>query len=310
MAASMACSKPRTAYLTTDGKVTFSSKSGDIRSPLYLPCRKCELCLKARKAELVTRLVMEGWSHPSGQSMCATLTYAPEHLPALGSLSKRDAQLVVKRVRIHVWRMLKLRIRAHVVGEYSPKLMRPHYHVIFFGWWPADAEYRGKSRSGRPEFRSAVLSELWGKGDVSFQAFSAAAAGYVAKHQASKLRRKGAAELAQVQPDGSWRFLAPEFELRPLRPGLGARFFEKYREQLLAHDFSVIDGRRVPLPKYFDTLAERADPARLADLKAERALRAAAPEVVANSTYERLAVREECAAAAVRFFSRDGGLDG
>lgn len=302
----MACSRPRTAYLDTEGKVTLSAK-GDISRPVYLPCRKCELCLSARKFDLMTRLVMEGWSYPD--SMCATFTYANEHLPPGGSVSKRDAQLLVKRVRIHLSRVGLARVRVHVVGEYSPRLMRPHLHVIFYGWWPADAAYRGKSRAGQAEFRSVTLSDLWGKGDVSFQRFSPGAAGYVSKHQSSKLRRKGAAELAVQEASGEWRFLAPEFELRPLRPGLGACFFETYKDQLLANDFSVVDGKRVPLPQYFDTLAKRHDPDRLADLKAERALRAADPKVVANSTYERLAQREECAQARRKFFATDGGLD-
>lgn len=303
----MACSKPRTGYLTTDGKVTMSAKGADISRPLYLPCRGCELCLKSRKLDLMSRLVMEASAHTD--SMCATFTYAPEYLPPGGSLSKRDAQLLMKRIRVHLARAGLPKVRAHVVGEYSPKLMRPHLHVIVYGWWPSDASYRGKSRAGNDEFRSPVLSELWGKGDVSFQRFSAAAAGYVAKHQASKLRRKGAAGLAVVDQAGNWSFLAPEFELRPLRPGLGAAFFDKHQAQLLAHDFSVIDGKRVPLPGYFDTLAKRADPGRLSELKAERALRAASPKAVANSTYERLAVREEVAQAKANFFSVLGGLD-
>lgn len=308
MAAFMACSNPRTAYLTTEGKVTFSTKGADISRPVYLPCRKCELCLRARKLDITTRLVAEGYSHP--ESICATFTYAPEHVPEGGGLSKRDAQLVVKRVREYLDRCDGgRRTRAHVVGEYSPKLMRPHYHAIFFNWWPADALPCGKSQAGRPEFCSAILSDLWGKGRVTFQRFDAAAAGYVAKHQASKLRRKGAAELAVRNPDGTWRYLPPEFELRPLRPGLGAGFFEKYSDQLLAHDFTVLEGRKVPLPQYFDTLAQRLDPGRLSDLKAERALRAADPKQVANSTRERLAVREEVAQAKAAFFSQAGGVD-
>lgn len=306
----MACSKPRTAYLTTDGKVTFSTKAADISRPLYLPCRKCELCLKARKSDLTVRLVMEGWSYPD--SICATFTYTDADLPPGGGVSKRDAQLLVKRIRDHVDRNdAGRRIRAHVVGEYSPKLKRPHYHAIIFNWWPSDARALShKSASGRSEFGSVVLSELWGKGRVTFQRFSGGAAGYVAKHQSSKMRRKGAPELAVVDGHGNWSFLPPEFELRPLRPGLGAAFFDKYKAQLLAHDYIVVDGQRLPLPDYINTLAERVDPHRLADLKAERALRAADPKVVANSTYERLAVREEVAQAKRKFFQRDGGLDG
>lgn len=305
----MACSKPRTAYFTTDGKVVMSPRGADISRPLYLPCNKCALCLRARKRDLMSRLVMEGWSH--AESICATFTYADEHLPPGGALSKRDAQLLVKRIRIYLARTLKLKIRAHVVGEYSPTKLRPHLHVILFGWWPSDAVACGLSqKAGNPEFVSEALSALWGKGRVTFQRFSAAAAGYVAKHQASKLRRKGASELARLQPDGSWSFLPPEFELRPLRPGLGAAFFDKYKAQLLAHDYVVISGKQQPLPAYFNTLAERVAPDVLSDLKAARALYASDPARVANSSYARLAVREACAVAQDNHFNQSGALDG
>lgn len=304
----MACSRPRFAHLTSEGKVSFSPLTDNVKR-FPTPCGKCHLCLSQRKAEAMARLVMEGWSHPFGQSICATLTYADEHLPAGGCLSKRDAQLFAKRLRIELARSGLGPVRLHTVGEYSPKLKRPHYHVIIFGWWPADSVGAGKSRSGRPEYSSALLSDIWGMGRVTFQAFSASAAAYVAKHQASKLRRKGADELAVQEADGSWRWLSPEFELRPLRPGLGALFFEKHREQLLAHGFVVVDGRQVGFPRYFNTLAKRADPDRFAELRELREAAALDPKRIANSTPERLAVREECAVARDRFFSRAGGLD-
>lgn len=255
----------------------------------------------------MARLVMEGWSH--ADSICATLTYAPEHLPEGGGLSKRDAQLFVKRLRFKLAELGCGPIRVHTVGEYSPQLKRPHYHVIVFGWWPADSRPAGKSQSGRLEFCSDLLSSVWGKGRVTFQRFSGSAAAYVAKHQASKMRRELAPELAVRDADGSWRFLPPEFELRPLRPGLGAAFFAKHQAQLLAHGFVVVDGVKVSFGRYFNTLAKRADPDRYGELRDERELMAVDPERLANSTPERLAVREEVAAAAERFFGRAGGVD-
>lgn len=305
----MACSKPRTAYLTTEGKVTFSARAPDLARPLYLPCRKCELCLRSRKRDLMSRLVMEGWSH--SRNICATFTYSDDNLPEGGGVSKRDAQLLVKRVREYVARHHQARIRVHVVAEYSPVRKRPHLHAIFFGWRPDDSVPHGLSQKARrPEFFSQTLSDLWGRGRVTFQDFSAGAAAYVAKHQSSKARRKGAAELAVQNPDGTWRWLPPEFELRPLRPGLGAAFFEKHQAQLLAHDGVVVDGVKVPLPDYFNTLAERVAPDVLSELKAARQLYASDPERVADSSYERLAVREEVARAKAKFYSREGGIDG
>jgi len=302
----MACSRPRTAHLTSEGKVSFSPLTDNVRS-FPTPCGKCALCTNARKSELMARLVMEAWSH--ADSICATLTHADEHLPPGGNLSKRDAQLFAKRLRFSL-SQLGISVRLHCVGEYSPRALRPHYHIIIFGWWPADAVPAGKSRSSRPEFSSQVLSDLWGKGRVTFQRFTPSAAAYVAKHQASKLRRKGADELAVCNPDGSWRWLVPEFELRPLRPGLGAPFFDKHQAQLLAHGFVVVDGVKHGFSRYFNTLAKRVDPGRFEELRSQRELAALDPKRIANSTPERLAVREECAIARNNFFTRPGGIDG
>lgn len=302
----MPCSRPRFAHLTSDGKVSFSPLTDNVKR-FPTPCGKCHLCLRGRKSELMARLVMEGWSHSA--SICATLTYADEHLPPGGGLSKRHAQLFAKRLRFELAEQGLGPVRIHTVGEYSPKLKRPHYHVIIFGWFPADSVAAGQSRSGRPECSSEQLTRLWGFGRVTFQDFSASAAAYVAKHQASKLRRKGADELAVCDADGSWRWLPPEFELRPLRPGLGALFFDKYRAQLLAHGYVVVDGQKVGFSRYFNTLAKRADPDRFEELRELRELVALDPARIANSTPERLAVREEVAKARDKFFNRGGALD-
>lgn len=302
----MPCSRPRFAHLTSDGKVSFSPLTDNVKR-FPTPCGKCPLCLGSRKSEVMARLVMEGWAH--SDAICATLTYAPEHMPPGGSVSKRDAQLFAKRLRFELARSGLGPVRLHTVGEYSPRLKRPHYHVIIFGWWPADAQPAGQSGSGRPEFRSDQVTRLWGLGRVTFQRFSASAAAYVAKHQASKLRRKGADDLAVQQPDGSWSWLLPEFELRPLRPGLGASFFAKHQAQLLAHGYVVVDGRKVGFSRYFNKLAKRADPERFDELRELREVAALEPARIANSTPERLAVREECAVARDKFFSRAGGVD-
>jgi len=77
-----------------------------------------------------------------------------------------------------------------------------------------------------------------------------------------------------------------------------------HAEQLLAHDF-VVDhrGNRCPLPKYYDRLLERIDAGRMSELKAERARKASIN--LKDSTYDRLAVREEYAELMAQRVSRE-----
>jgi len=242
--------------------------------------------------------------HP--QSICATLTYAPEHVPALGSVSKRDCQLALKRLRKAAFSKRGELLRYDLISEYSPDAMRPHYHACLFGYWPPDAVYFNRSRAGNPQWTSVELTEAWGLGHVTFQEFSAGAASYCSHHQSFKLTgRLEQDRLKVLAPSGElvgWR--EPEFRLCSRHPGLGAGFFERYGAELLAHDFTVINGKKVPLPPYYLRLGERVNPGRVSQIKAEHEL--AARLAAADSTYARLAVREVCAIARLNASKRDG----
>lgn len=300
----MACSRPFTAYRCADGSVVFDERLGDVTSTLYLPCGQCVLCRSARASEISTRLQQEACLHRD--SVCVTLTYAPEHVPALGSVSKRDVQLWLKRLRFAAWRDRCERFRFDAISEYSPELMRPHYHACLFGYRPIDAVYFNRSRSGSLQFTSKELTDAWGLGLATFQDFSSGAADYCARHQSEKLTgRLSADRLAVRDRDGAllgWR--EPEFRLCSLRPGLGAGFFEKYGAQMLALDFCVVAGKKVPVPGYYLRLGERVNPDRVSELRALHELSAA--QVAKDATYARLAVREQVATARLRAKARNG----
>jgi hypothetical protein len=62
-----------------------------------------------------------------------TATYDNEHLPANGSLCKRDWILYQKRLRKELAKQGR-KIRIYAVGEYGQRgTLRPHYHAIIFG---------------------------------------------------------------------------------------------------------------------------------------------------------------------------------
>ena len=49
-----------------------------------------------------------------------------------GYLSRKDLQLFMKRFRKRVNTFIDEKIHSYVVGEYSPKHFRPHFHLLFF----------------------------------------------------------------------------------------------------------------------------------------------------------------------------------
>lgn len=87
------------------------------------------------------------------------------------------------------------------------------------------------------------------------------------------------------------------------RPGIGAEFFARYVDDLYRGDYVVHDGKRYPVPKFYDRLLDRIDPERLVDTKSKRQERITS-EVLKDETPQRLSDREIVAAAGLQQKSR------
>lgn len=303
----MACSKPLTQFRYQDGTCGFAD-NGNVVSSFPIGCGQCALCRAARGAEIATRLVQEAysWDH----NICVTLTYADDKLPALGSLSHEHYVKFLKRLRFAVAKRGAPKLRFDLVAEYSPQALRPHYHACLFNYAPADYYAWDRSRGGNPQYRSEELERFWPHGNVWFQWFSDGAASYVAGHQCWKLNGERAFERLRVR-DADGAVIgdrAPEFHRCSTMPGLGAEFFRKYGAQMMALGFTVVGTKKVPIPSYYLRLAERVPEfrERCEQLQYERWLHTQDESAIANSTDARLAVREECRAAAVQRLGRGG----
>ena len=122
----MACYSPLSGFYDKSGAVVFSRREGtDVE--VTVPCGTCVGCRIARSRMWALRIVHESklWD----RNCFVTLSYAPEHLPAYGSLSYPDVQRFHKRLRFHYGRF-----RFFAAGEYGEELSRPHYHVCYFGF--------------------------------------------------------------------------------------------------------------------------------------------------------------------------------
>jgi hypothetical protein len=228
-----------------------------------------------------------------------TLTYGRDKLPPDGALCHRDFQLFMKRTRKACGP-----VRFFMCGEYGPLNGRPHYHACLFGVdFRSDRQAQGKSASGAVFFNSPTLERLWGHGRVSVQDLTRETAGYTARYIMKKVLGPGA-DAAYVTEDGVCR--PREYAAMSLKPGIGARWFEKYGSDVYRHDYVVADGAKHNAPKYYDKLYKRTGDVRMDAVKFARELRAR--EHAEDNTSERRRVREVVHEARVRTLLRDNDL--
>lgn len=239
----------------------------------------------ARADEWRVRLMHEASCHE--ESSFLTLTFNDGNLPADYSVSVRDVQLFNKRLRK---RMGKFRFFA--CGEYGESSYRPHYHLVVFGVGFSDRTPWRKSASGHVLYRSAELESLWPFGHCEIGSVTSESAGYVARYCLKKVTGKPAEQHYQrINPvTGVLGPVRPEFITMSTRPGIGAEWYAEFGSDAFPSDFLVLDGRKVPVPRYYAKKLHEAD---LFDVKLARIARALLHEN--NNTPDRLAVRETCA---------------
>lgn len=279
----LACYKPIHGYYGR-GKLRVDRVSDSPNIPMTVPCGRCVGCRIDHSKEWAIRCMHEASCHAHNQFV--TLTYNEENLPQGGSLRKKDFQDFIKRVRQNYG----YKIRYFHCGEYGEKLSRPHYHALLFGLQLAD-QYPWAERRGNTYFRSPKLEKLWGKGHVEVSAVTFKSAAYVARYIMKKVGGERAEEHYQrVDNYGVIHHVEPEYATMSLKPGLGEGWYNKYgNTDCHNQDFIVYEGKRMKPPRYYDTLLERQDPARIERIRLERKRNADR----INSTPERLAVREK-----------------
>ena len=208
----------------------YLDKYGD--SLLAIPCGKCEGCVLARRKMWSLRCYCESLYHE--KNCFVTLTYDQKNCPE--HLIKKDFQDFIKGLRNK-----GLTIRYFGCGEYGGQTGRPHYHLVLFGYFPEDAVFYSKTKSGFYQFTSKVLSSVWSKGFVTVTEFTPEIAAYTAGYVDKKYKQNDC------------------FILMSKRPGLGEQYFLDHFEDIYKNDSLVVNyGSHVArIPKYFDKLAEK-----------------------------------------------------
>jgi len=253
-----------------------------------VPCGQCIECRLRRSRDWAVRCMHEASLHEENSYI--TLTYADEYLPKGGTLDRRAFPLFMKRLRKEVGA-----VRYFHAGEYGEENGRPHYHALLFGLRFGDERACGVSKSGFAQFASDTLSDVWSFGFHTIGAVSFESAQYVARYCVKKVTGAGAAaHYERVDAQGVIHQLEPEYATMSRRPGIGAKWIEKYRGDVYRDDGVMARGHLVVPPRYYDKVEGQVDVRRLVEVKGRRAL-----ELKESVDLRELRAREALAVARV-----------
>lgn len=286
----MPCYRPMPAVRMKDGSVKFVSRNKrGVEGTLELPCGQCIGCRLERSRQWAMRCLHESSLHD--QNSFITLTYDDDHLPEGGSLVYSDFQKFLKRLR----KRAGVPIRFYMGAEYGELFKRPHYHACIFGYDFPDRVYFKKTSSGEKIYTSKILESLWPYGHTSVGNVTFESAAYIARYCVQKVNGDKAEEHYRVvDSDGVVSYRVPEFNHMSLKPGIGARWLEKYKTDVYPRDYVVIRGVKTKPPKYYDRLFESWDAGEFSEIVASRELDMANLRALDPKEFwdERLSVKE------------------
>ena len=269
----MPCYHPMPAVRMSDGSVKFVSRNkAGVEGSLELPCGQCIGCRLERSRQWAMRCLHEASLYD--RNAFVTLTYDDSNLPPGGSLTYTDFQKFMKRLR----KRIGVKVRFYMGGEYGEQgTKRPHFHACLFGYDFPDKVYYKKTSSGAKIYTSKILESLWPYGLCSIGDVTFESAAYIARYCVQKVTGNAADahyscdefvdEFGEVRTS-----VTPEFNHMSLKPGIGAKWLEKYRTDVFPRDYVVINGVKTKPPKYYDELFERENPGIFSDIVAQREL--------------------------------------
>ena len=284
----MACYTPLSAWVSehqfnnatqkTFKRISFKEDAEHNR-PLKLPCGQCIGCRLERSRQWAVRCMHEAQMHE--ENCFITLTYDEEHLPEDLSLRYEHFQTFIRALRDYFRKHYgKTGIRFYMGAEYGETFGRPHYHACIFGINFPDRKPFKKSPSGSMLYVSEILKKLWPYGYSSIGDVNFESAAYVARYIMKKMTGTRPDENG-ITPEDHYTYCdlstgelikrKPEFNKMSLKPGIGAKWIEKYMTDVYPEDKIVIRGKKTTKPpRYYDKMLKKLYPEDFHELKLER----------------------------------------
>lgn len=249
-----------------------------VTESIDIPCGHCVGCLLERSRQWADRCMLEAKYHEKNSFL--TLTYSDENLPAQGftvdddgvcsdapffSLDKRDLQLFMKRLRKEIY---PLKCRYFACGEYGSHSLRPHIHIILFGYdFSDDRVFYKKNFRGEKYFTSPKLDKLWDKGIAVICDVSWDTCAYVARYCLKKRDN-------QMKDFYNEFNVQPEFTTMSRRPGIARQYYDDNKEKIYeTMEIFISDekgSRKLYPPRYFDRLYDVDYPSDFERIKKDR----------------------------------------
>ena len=324
----MGCVSPLKGFKNLDtGGIQFR-RDGRAGEKMEVACGQCLTCRVDYSRMWAMRIVHEsGLFQYSGGNSFITLTYRSRnectydelengyHVPDDWSLHKKHFQDFMKRLRKH---FAPQKIRYFMCGEYGEvckhgleldrvscplcNVGRPHYHACLFNCDFSDLESYAQ-QDGVVRWTSPTLEKIWKYGFVDVGEVNFDSAAYVAGYVLKKVTGIRAEDwYFSSTLDGEFITVQPEFVLMSRRPGIGKDWYERYESDFFPADESPVSGKGIikSVPRYYEELYKRKDPASLEEIKKLR--EKFKKEHSADYTPERLYSKYKVAKAKMKLF--------
>lgn len=183
-------------------------------------CGQCLPCRIKKRREWAHRIQLEQGLKPDNNFL--TLTYAKDPK----NLNPKDMRTFLDNLRNIIGYG---RFRYFGVGEYGDDNLRPHYHLVLFGYPPC---LRPAHRGNCTCASCSVIHRAWGRGFITNDPLIPERAAYIARYTVKKMTRTDDPRLGD---------LTPEFARMSLKPGIGAGVVDALAE--LITRYSLLDSQ-------------------------------------------------------------------
>lgn len=250
-----------------------------VRSYIEIPCGHCIECKLEYSRMWADRCMLEAQDHD--QNCFITLTYDDQNIPLVDgvdpesgeivkykTLDKKDLQKFIKRLRNYLDRKVEMpvKIRFFAAGEYGKETLRPHLHLIIFGWKPPESDLHllKMSNLGYAYYYSDLIMELWPYGNNIVAECSWQTCAYVARYCVKKYS-------SEIPIYGDQTGIQREFVTMSRKPGIGLNWLNSHKESyatFLNYYLCIPDGsQKIGKNRYFDSKIEEESPALFEDMK-------------------------------------------